>query len=139
MSVFLCIWETEMEIYLTWLLFCWKFGSFCRDWKGTAQKMESSIKDFFSKCDQIRRKLRIWSYLLKKSLMESFIFCLVRKQEYHQPNLWHFNSVMWFVFLLLMYLPVLCLSWFSFHRIYFFPIKKKNPKALSLPLLKIWF
>ena len=26
-----------------------------------------SIKDFFSKCDQIRRNLRIWSHLLKKS------------------------------------------------------------------------
>ena len=34
--------------------------------------MKFSIKDFFSKCDQIRRKLRIWSYLLKKSLMENF-------------------------------------------------------------------
>ena len=35
--------------------------------------------DFFSKCDQIRRKLRIWSHLLKKSLMENFIFvCGVR-------------------------------------------------------------
>ena len=33
-----------------------------------------SIKDFFGKCDQIRRKLRIWSHLLKKSLMENFIF-----------------------------------------------------------------
>ena len=32
------------------------------------------IKDFFGKCDQIPRKLRIWSHLLKKSLMESFIF-----------------------------------------------------------------
>ena len=31
-------------------------------------------KDFFSKRDQIRRKLRIWSHLLKKSLMENFIF-----------------------------------------------------------------
>ena len=30
--------------------------------------MKFSIKDFFSKCDQIRRKLRIWSHLLKKSL-----------------------------------------------------------------------
>ena len=38
----------------------------------TAQKMKFSIKDFFSKCDQIRRKLRIWSHLLKKSLMENF-------------------------------------------------------------------
>ena len=39
----------------------------------TAQKMKFSIKDFFSKCDQIRRKLRIWSYLVKKSLMKNFI------------------------------------------------------------------
>ena len=27
----------------------------------TAQKMKFSIKDFFRKCDQFRRKLRIWS------------------------------------------------------------------------------
>ena len=40
----------------------------------TAQKMKFSIKDFFINCDQIRRKLRIWSRLLKKSLMEEFIF-----------------------------------------------------------------
>ena len=40
----------------------------------TAQKMKLSIKDFSSKCDQIRRKLRIWSHLLEKSLMENFIF-----------------------------------------------------------------
>ena len=39
-----------------------------------AQKMKFSIKGFFSKCDQIRRKLRI---LLKKSLMENFTFCAV--------------------------------------------------------------
>ena len=32
------------------------------------------MKDFLSKCDQIRRKLRIWSHLLKKSFMENFIF-----------------------------------------------------------------
>ena len=41
-----------------------------------AQKM-FSIKDFFSKCDQIRRSLRIWSHLLKKSLMENCIFFTV--------------------------------------------------------------
>ena len=40
-------------------------------------KMKLSIKDFFSKCDQIRMKLWIWSHLLKKSLMENFIFCAV--------------------------------------------------------------
>ena len=43
----------------------------------TAQKMKLSIKDFFSKCDQIRSVLQIWSHLLKKSLMENFIFCAV--------------------------------------------------------------
>ena len=39
--------------------------------------MKFSIKDFFSKCDEIRRKLQIWSHLLKESLMENFIFCTV--------------------------------------------------------------
>ena len=43
----------------------------------TAQKMKFSIKDFFSKCDQIRSLLRIWSQLLEKFLMENFIFCAV--------------------------------------------------------------
>ena len=36
--------------------------------------MKFFIKDFFSKCDQIGRKLHIWSHLLKKSLTENFIF-----------------------------------------------------------------
>ena len=40
----------------------------------TAQKMKFSIKDFFSKCDQISRNLRIRSHLVKKLLMENFIF-----------------------------------------------------------------
>ena len=39
----------------------------------TAQKMKIFIKDFSNKCDHIRRKLRIWSNLLKKSLLENFI------------------------------------------------------------------
>ena len=43
----------------------------------TAQKMKFSINDFFSECDQICRKLPIWSHLLKKSLIENFIFCAV--------------------------------------------------------------
>ena len=43
----------------------------------TAQKMKFSIKDFFTKCDQIHSFLRIWSHLLKKSLVENFIFCAV--------------------------------------------------------------
>ena len=39
--------------------------------------MMFSIKYFFSKCDQIRSKLRIRLHLLEKSLMENFIFCAV--------------------------------------------------------------
>ena len=40
----------------------------------TAQKMKFSVKNFFSKCDQIHSFLPIWSHLLKKFLMESFVF-----------------------------------------------------------------
>ena len=43
----------------------------------TLHKKKFSIKDFFSKYDQIHIFLRIWSHLLKKSLMENFIFCAV--------------------------------------------------------------
>ena len=41
--------------------------------------MKFAIKDFFSKCDQIRSFLRICSHLLKKSLMENFTFRAVYK------------------------------------------------------------
>ena len=37
--------------------------------KITTQKMKFSITDFFSKCN------RIWSHLLRKSLMENLFFC----------------------------------------------------------------
>ena len=47
-----------------------------------SQNMKFSIKDFFSECDQIHRKLRFWSHLLKKSLMENFIFCAVCQNSY---------------------------------------------------------
>ena len=48
-----------------------------RKWNfnNTAQKMKFSIKDLISKCDQIRRKLRISSHLQGKSLLEKFISC----------------------------------------------------------------
>ena len=39
-----------------------------------------SIKDFFSKFDQIRSFLRIWSHLLKKSLMGNFILYAVMSE-----------------------------------------------------------
>ena len=43
--------------------------------------MKFSIKDFFSKCDQIRRRQWIWWHLLKKPLMENFIFCAVKRND----------------------------------------------------------
>ena len=52
----------------------------------TAQKMKFSIKNFFSKRDQICSFLRIWSHLLKKSLMENFIFCAVCVTVWKDPS-----------------------------------------------------
>ena len=96
----------KMEFFVTivnnslveaFLLFLWTIISWCKKtldlqfsfhWDGdgeirgtiyTAQKMKFSIKDFFSKCDQIHSFLWIWSHLLKKSIMENFIFCAVSK------------------------------------------------------------
>ena len=43
----------------------------------TAHKNEVFLNDFFSEYDQVSRKLRIWSHLLKKSLLENFIICAV--------------------------------------------------------------
>ena len=51
------------------------------DLKYTAQKMMFSIKDLSRKCEQFPRKLRIWSHLLEKSLMEHFNCCVVIGQR----------------------------------------------------------
>ena len=52
--------------------------------------------DFFSKCDQICSFLRIWLNLLKKSLIEKFIFCAVKLlKSYFQLeilNIWKLQS-----------------------------------------------
>ena len=52
----------------------------------TAQEMKFSIKDFFSKCDQICSFLGIWSHLLRKSLMENFIFvqCSIKIPSFNE-------------------------------------------------------
>ena len=44
----------------------------------TEQKIKCSIKDFFSKYSQIHSFLQIWSHLLKKYVMENFIFRVER-------------------------------------------------------------
>ena len=55
-----------------------------------------SMKDFSSKCDQIRSFLRIWSHFIDKSLMGNFIFSPVsieRQDEKHSTKMKHFVSV----------------------------------------------
>ena len=47
------------------------------------KKLKFSIKDFFIRCDQIHNIRRIWSHLLKKSLLENFIFCAVLVTPVH--------------------------------------------------------
>ena len=81
-----------MEIIYWYLLIKEKsFGAFMTDlckafdcllhnlFLDNAHTRKFSIKDFPNKCDQIRRKLRVRSHLLKKILMENFIFCAVWK------------------------------------------------------------
>ena len=58
-----------------------------------AQKMKFSTKHFFSKCDQILRKLRMWSHLLKETSMENFIFRAVSLEEYD----WCLSEDCWYV------------------------------------------
>ena len=65
-----------ISITFSWLLSCIDQGlSF------TTQKMKFSIKDFFSKREQIPRKLRICSHLLKKFPTKNFIFCVVIEHD----------------------------------------------------------
>ena len=57
-------------------------------WIYTAQKIKFSIENFFIKCDQMRRKLRITSHLLKKPLLEKLYFlCSTISEE------WEINAV----------------------------------------------
>ena len=67
--------ETKLGDSLISALF-FKTTGFLRDrfFKTTAQKMKLSIIDVFCICDQIRSYLRVWSNLLKKSLVGNFIF-----------------------------------------------------------------
>ena len=46
-----------------------------------AQNMEFLLKDLFSKCDLIHKKLQIWSHLQKKLFMGNFIFMRCNKNQ----------------------------------------------------------
>ena len=88
----ICAYDLEIETTAHFLLHCPLFQSARQFLLINIKKIDEhilkhctknkfSIKDCFSKCDQICRKLRIWSHLLKKSLMENFIFCAVKKHD----------------------------------------------------------
>ena len=59
--------------------------------------MNFSIKDFFSKCEQIRRFLRIWAHLLKKFLMENFFIQYITHQKLHFVGQQWLQFHIWFI------------------------------------------
>ena len=46
----------------------------CKKYIDTAKKIKISVRDFFSKCEQMRRKLRVCYHLLQKILMKTSFF-----------------------------------------------------------------
>ena len=61
----------------------------------TAEKVKCSIKDLFSTFDQIRRKPRHWSCLLKKSLLENFFsWCSVIDHNFIKHHNFIFKLVL---------------------------------------------
>ena len=74
----------------------------------TVPKMKCFIKDFFSKCDQIGSFLRIWSHVLKKSLMENSFYAVYNT---HERSIVCSESVMSSLCWSLIF--VLILSWWS--------------------------
>ena len=77
------------------------------------------MKDFFSKYDQIRRKLRIWSHLLKKPSMENFIFCAVLRETIHH-QIWYFLGNWWAQSLLTILNP------FDATELFLYPLKRSE-------------
>ena len=97
----------------------------------TTQKMKFSIKNFFSKFEQIRSFLRIWSHLMKKSLMENFIFCAVINFEKRDISSFYLtydffiiltvpiiSDWMWWSLFLVLVSFVVCFFCFIFTRFY---------------------
>ena len=81
--------------------------------------MKFSIKDFFNKCDQTCRKLRIWSHFLKKFVMKNFILdaveqgILIKKKgrATYSENTWPKSVIKPFMSLTTFYAP-----WKPFRR-----------------------
>ena len=98
--------------------------------------MKFLIKHFFSKCDQIHGKLRIWSHLLKKSLMENFSFCAVRVTNFQSfefkegdvipLNVDNISPLFFHIFLLILLRNNLQQSLLAFSIIFHEVIKLRN-------------
>ena len=102
--------------------------------KDTTPKMTFSIKDFFSKYDQIHRFLRIWSHLLKKSLMENSFFCAVRGR-------WTWNELR-IEALVCATMEILSRSWFKINEswhIALFVVSRSMKKLSSIDYVNIYF
>ena len=50
--------------------------------------MKFSVRDFFSKYDQILKKLQMWPHLMKKSIMKILIFCEMKHLAIYMIKKW---------------------------------------------------
>ena len=92
--------------------------------------MKFSITDFFSKYDQIRSFLRIWSHSLKKSVMENFVFCAVILLETNSCSITQICAVQ--VIYYKMRLFSLTLSWWR-------PLSYRNQSIDLQSISMDWF
>ena len=113
-------------------IFTCQFNTFFSSFSCTEQKMKFCIEDLFSKCDQILSFLRDWSHLLKKSLMENFIFCAVlfvsgNSSFYEFPFVYRFYiTVKW------------CWGYYNqFHGYYYHPLPHHMSPS-SVAMVSIW-
>ena len=96
-----------LDIFTLWFSTKYAFQSMCLRWTVsntqdhqryccffsyltfTAQKMKFSIKNFVSKCDQIRSFLRIWSHLWRNPLWKTSFFiqyCVINLDSFYRGN-----------------------------------------------------
>ena len=64
--------------------------------RNTGDKMKFSVKIFFSKSEQIQRKLQIWSHSLKKFLTKNFIFYITLIESHSSPILLMIFNILFF-------------------------------------------
>ena len=110
--------------------------------------MKFSIRDFFSKCDQIRSKLRIGSHLLMKSLIENFVFCSglkewLKKQYVHKRFLGYLSVWIFLLWGLLFWLlcgvlQMLCVFYFPQIKKYKLKLVRKVPEVMNKTLTSTW-